>query len=80
MSLSQEQFDGALLAEIVCLHPAHLTLAELELRMTADRNDAEGAAVRDSVQALKRSGLVRQNGEIVEPTYAALCAAAAFRP
>jgi hypothetical protein len=78
MPLNHDEIERAVLTEIVCLHPARLTLPELELRMTADRNHSEGAAVKDSIQMLKRSGLVRQNGDVLEPTYPALRAAAVF--
>ena len=70
--------EQALLSEIIILHPDHLTSEELVLRME-DRPSGTGrVAILDSLQALKRSGLVRLNGEIVEPTYAALRAAVIF--
>lgn len=70
--------EQALLSEIVFLHPDHLTSEELVLRMEDDPSDTDRIAILDSFQALRRSGLVRLNGEVVEPTYAALRAAAIF--
>lgn len=73
-----EQLEHAVLAEIICLHPAHLTSAELVLKMDGAR-DGESVAIGESLQALKRSGLVRLTGDVVEPTFAALRAAELFR-
>lgn len=70
--------EQALLSEIVFLHPDHLTSEELVLKMKDGPSDTGRIAVLDSFQALKRSGLVRLNGEVVEPTHAALRAAAIF--
>ena len=70
--------EQALLSEIIFLHPDHLTSDELVLRMEDGPSDIGRITILDSFQALKRSGLVRLNGEVVEPTYAALRAAAIF--
>lgn len=78
MPLDSDPIEHSVLVEIVSLHPTSLTLPELILRMQVD--DPKGIAIQDSVQALKRSGLVRENGVLVEPTHAALCAAAIFQP
>jgi hypothetical protein len=45
------------------------------VRMEDGPNGADRLAILDSLQALKRSGLVRFNGEIVEPTHAGVRAA-----
>jgi hypothetical protein len=70
--------EQAVLSEIVFLHPDHLTTDELVLKMEEGPSGTGCIAILDSLQALKRSGLVRLNGEVVEPTYAALRAAAIF--
>lgn len=72
MALDLTQIEGAVFSEIVHLHPARLTLSELVLRMADGQDGSECVSIHDSVQALKRSGLVRQSGETIEPTYAAL--------
>jgi hypothetical protein len=69
--------EHALLSEIIILHPGHLTSDELALRME-DRNTTQ-VEVLNNLQALKHSGLVRFNGEMVEPTYAAVRAGAIFQ-
>ncbi len=70
--------EQALLSEIIFLHPDHLTFEELVLKMEDGPSNTGRIAILDSFQALKRSGLVRLNGEVVEPTYATLRAAAIF--
>ena len=67
--------ERALLSEILNLHPNHLTSEELVARMEDGPSQTGGVAIFDSLQSLKRSGLIRMNGEVVEPTYAALRAA-----
>jgi hypothetical protein len=66
------QIKQALLSEIITLHPDHLTPTELILWMGGGSSNADRIATLDALQVLKHSGLVRQNGEVVEPTYAAL--------
>jgi|GEM_PF-6782955 len=46
------------------------------MREAASKTDR--VVVLDALNALKRSGLVRLNGKVVEPTHAALRAAAIF--
>jgi hypothetical protein len=71
--------EHALLSEIITLHPDHLTSEELVVRMEDGPSETGRIAILDSLQALKRSGLVRITGEVVEPTYAALRTAAIFQ-
>jgi len=73
------QVEQDLLSEIVTLHPDHLTPAELVLWMRGRTSDADRIAILDALQVLKRSGLTRQNGDVVEPTYATLCVAEIFQ-
>jgi Fe2+ or Zn2+ uptake regulation protein len=71
--------ESAVLSQIVSLHPDHLTTEELVARMEDDASGTGRVEIRDAIAALKRSGLVRITGEVVEPTYAALRAAAIFQ-
>ncbi len=71
--------EHALLSEIITLHPDHLTSEELAVRMEDSPSDTGRIAILDTLQALKRSGLVRFNGEVLEPTHAAVRAAAIFQ-
>jgi hypothetical protein len=70
--------EHSLLSEIITLHPNRLTSEELVVRMEDGPSQTDRVAILDTLQALRRSGLVRLNGEVVEPTYAALRAAAIF--
>jgi hypothetical protein len=70
----------ALLAEIIILHPARLTAPELILRMGAKPYGSDKVLTEDSLQELMRDGLIRQSGPVLEPTYAALRAAAFLEP
>lgn len=70
--------EQAFLSEIVGLHPEKLTTDELALRMADGPGEADRIAVGDRLQELQRDGLIRLNGEVVEPTHAALRAAEIF--
>jgi hypothetical protein len=72
------QLEIALLMEIISQHPNHMTQDELVTRMEDGPTGTDRIAVLDSLQDLKRSGLVRFSGEVVEPTFAALRAAMIF--
>lgn len=72
------QLENALLTEIISLHPDRLTQEELVVRMEDCPTGTDSVAILDSLQELKRSGLVRLNDEVVEPTFAALRAAVIF--
>jgi len=63
----------ALLSEIITL-PYRLTPEELVLWLRGRTSDADRKEIIGTLSVLKRSGLVRQNGEIIEPTHAAICA------
>lgn len=54
-----------------------LTPEELAVRL---EDEPDRLAILDAVDALKRCGLVRLNGEIFEPTQAAVGAAKIFQP
>jgi hypothetical protein len=72
------QLENALLMEIVTQHLSHLTRDELVTRMEDLPTGTSGIAILDSLEELKRSGLVRFSGEVVEPTFAASRAAEIF--
>lgn len=69
------EFEQAALNEIVELHPEHLTIPELILRIARDPEDeVTEEKIRHAVRELRRSGLARyrDEDEVVEPTHAAL--------
>jgi hypothetical protein len=75
--------EAALLAEVVDLHPARLTVHELSLKVAADPHDRrEIETITDGVRELRRCGLLRyrNDDEVVEPTQAALHAVELLTP
>jgi len=70
--------ENALLMEIITQHLGYLTQDELVTRMADDPTGTDRIAILDSLQELRRSGLVRFSGEVVEPTFAASRAAEIF--
>ena len=63
--------EQTLLSEIITL-PDRLTPEELILWMQDKPSDSGRIEILDALLVLKRSGLVRQNGEVIEPTLAAI--------
>ena len=51
---------------------------ELVLRMANGPDEADRIAIGDRLQELRRDGLLRLNGEAVEPTHATLRTAEVF--
>ncbi len=72
------RLENALLAEILTQDPNHLTQDELTLRMEGGPFGTDRIAILDSLQELKRSGVIRLNGEVVEATFAVLRTAEIF--
>jgi hypothetical protein len=66
------QIERAVLEIVLELHPDHLTVPELVLKVAADRDQVEGEDVRLAVRDLRASGLLRYVGDLVVPTHAAL--------
>jgi hypothetical protein len=66
------QIERAVLEIVLELHPDHLTIPELVLKVAADRDQAEGEDVRLAVRDLRGSGLLRYVDGLVVPTHAAL--------
>lgn len=71
--------ERVVLSEIVYLHPTHLSCEELVMRMEDGASATGRVAIVDALQELRRSGLVRISGDVVEPTFAALRAVAIFQ-
>jgi hypothetical protein len=65
------QVESVLLAEINSFHPGHLTIDELVLRLEDKPSRVSRVAIQDAISALRRSGVVRVNGQVVEPTHTA---------
>lgn len=72
------RLESSLLEEIITQHPDRLTQDELVLRMEGGPNGTGRIAILDSLPELKRSGVIRFNGGIVELTFAALQIAEIF--
>jgi hypothetical protein len=65
--------QGAVLTEILVLHPAHLRLSELVREIAAGAADFEKKdAIERAVRDLVGVGLLFRNGDLVLPTRAAL--------
>jgi hypothetical protein len=70
-----ELVEHAVLLEVIELHPARLTVAELSLRIVTDPEDRmEVETITHAIRDLRRSGLLRyrSDDQVVEPTHAAL--------
>ena len=74
MALDPKQVELAVLLEVVELDPDHLTPDELVLRLSGQRDEEE--ELRNAIRGLEGSGLLRDIGDAVAPTDAALHAAA----
>jgi len=67
-----EQVERAVLEEVVSLHPDHLSLSELVRKMTIGDRWSEKERIEAAVRELLGAGLLRQVGEVLAPTHAAL--------
>jgi len=68
-----------ILEEAIELHPQRLTVGELSLRIVSDPEDSmEVEAATHAIRDLRGSGLLRYRNDdgVVEPTHAAIRAAA----
>lgn len=67
------QLEAGLLLEILTLHPDHhLTFEEMILRSTDTENGIGRLEIDFALRELKRFGVIRINGEVLEPTFAAI--------
>lgn len=73
------QVEHGLLSEIIDLHPNRLTVDELVVRMKGGSGGTDRVAILDPLDELRSCGLVRLNGDVVEPTLAALSFAEIFQ-
>jgi hypothetical protein len=80
MSVSDQDrlVEHAVLVVILDLHPEHLTTAELILKVADNGDHSEEEAIRQAIRDLRGSSLVRDTGDVVEPTHAAVRAAELF--
>lgn len=69
-----ESREWAVLTEVLRLHPTNLTIAELARLVGADRSDSfsEVDGWRRAIRELCHYGLLRQEGQTVSPTIAAV--------
>lgn len=72
------RLESALLDEILTHDPNHLTQDELILWVEGGPNDTGRIAILDALQELKRSGVIRLNGDVVEVTFPVLRVAEIF--
>jgi hypothetical protein len=65
--------EAAVLRQVLVLHPAQVTLAELVREIASDPDAfAERDAIERAVRELAHAGLLHRNGEFVLPSRAAL--------
>lgn len=69
-----ESRECAVLSEVLRLHPTGLTIAELVRLMGVDPADGfgEGDSWKRAIRELCGCGLLRQEGQVVAPTIAAV--------
>jgi hypothetical protein len=73
----QLSIEQTLLSELVTL-PDRMTPEELILWIRGKTNGTDRIEILDALSGLTRSGLARQNGEVIEPTFAAIRAEEIF--
>ncbi len=80
MSLNDEQrqIERAVFEVVFELHPEHLTIPELVLKIAVDPDQPEPEEIRRAIRDLKRSGLFRDDDGVVAPTHAAVSVAALY--
>jgi len=67
-----EIMQRSVLAQVLVLHPAQLTILELALRVESDLRDCEQDAVERAVRDLTRDGLVFCDCRRISPSRAAV--------
>jgi hypothetical protein len=67
-----EIMERSVLTQILVLHPAQLTILELELRVEADCQEAGQDAVERAVRELSRDGLLSCDCRRLAPSRAAI--------
>jgi hypothetical protein len=71
MPLNPKQVELAVLLHAVEFHPRHQSASELIGELSGGR-DEEGEQLRNAISALTEFGLLRENGNVIEPTPCAL--------
>lgn len=71
------QVERMVLLEILALRQDHSRLTAEELAMRLE-DQPDRLAILDAIDSLKRCGLVRLTGEVIEPTHPAACMAEIF--
>lgn len=64
--------EAATLDQVLCLHPTHLTEAELLLNLFAGDAGPRRESFERAIRELVAGGLLRIDGESIMPTLAAL--------
>ena len=57
---------------VLDLHPEHLTVAELVLKLARDRELSDEMRIPEAIRDLRASGLLGQSEDVVRPTHAAV--------
>ena len=71
--IEDEDFEFAVLQQLLDLHPTRLTIAELTRELSGDRDGfAERDALERAIRDLAAVGLLHRSDEFVAPTRAAL--------
>lgn len=71
--VEDENFESAVLRQLLDLHPTRLTVSELTREMSGDRGGfAERDALERAIRELAAVGLLHRSEEFVAPTRAAL--------
>jgi hypothetical protein len=68
-------FESTVLETILHLHPEHLTISELVLRMAGALDEPQCESLREAIRDLRGSGLVQYIDGVVAPTHPAVRAA-----
>ncbi len=72
-SAEDATIEGAVLRQLLALHPIQLTLAELIREIVGESTDfAQIDAVKRAVRQLTAAGLANRSGDVVLPSRAAL--------
>ena len=70
--VEDEDFESAVLRQLLDLHPTRLTVSELNRELGGDRGFAERDALERAIRDLTAVGLLHRSEEFVAPTRAAL--------
>jgi hypothetical protein len=77
LEIEEKAAEELVLQEVISLLPARVTVSELLLCLSS-RKVMDKAGVYDAIRELRRFGLLRFSGNVLEPTLAAFRAADLF--